>query len=43
MLTHRTLECEKSRLSSKSHCLIDGSFLRTESFRKKRLFSVTSL
>jgi len=43
MLKHRTLECAKSRLNSESHWLVNGSFLLTESFREKHLFSVTSL
>jgi len=43
MLTHRTLECAKSSLNPESHWLVNGSFLLTESFCKKYLFSVTSL
>ena len=43
MLTHNTLECVKARLNPKSHWLLNGSFLLTESFCKKYLFSVTSL
>jgi len=42
MLTHDTLECAKSRLNHENHWLV-GSFLLTESFRKKDLFSVASL
>jgi len=37
------LECAKSRLNSESHWLVNGSILRTKSFCKKELFSVTSL
>jgi len=34
------LECANSRLNPESHSLVDRSFLLTESFCKKYLFSV---
>jgi len=40
---HHTLESAKSWLNPESHCLVNGSFLLTESFCKNNLFSVTSL
>jgi len=43
MLTHHTLECAKSGLNPENHCLVNDSFLLTESFCKKYQFSVTSL
>jgi len=42
MLTHHT-ECAKFRLNLECHWLVNGSFLLTESFCKKHLFSVTGL
>jgi len=42
MLTHHTLECAKSSLNPESHWLVNGSFLLTESFCKKYVFSATS-
>jgi len=43
MLTPYTSECANSRLNADSHWLVNGSFLLTESFCKKYLFSVTSM
>jgi len=40
---HHTSDCAKYRLNPESHWLVNGSFLLTERFCKKYLFSVTSL
>ena len=43
MLMHHTLDCAMSQLNPESHWLVNSSFLLTESFCKKYLFSMTSL